>query len=62
MCLPPIAEDSENYFKILKSESQNLNLKDLSMGMSTDYLKAILYGSTYLRIGTGIFGLRKSTN
>jgi len=62
MCLPPIAADSENYFKILKSESQNLNLKDLSMGMSTDYLKAILYGSTYLRIGTGIFGLRKSTN
>ena len=62
MCLPPIQEDSEKYFKILKTESQNLNLKHLSMGMSADYLKAILYGSTYLRIGSAIFGLRKSTN
>ena len=59
MCLPPEDSDSNKYFKILKKSSHNLNLADLSMGMSDDYEKAILNGSTYLRLGTVIFGERK---
>ena len=58
MCLPPINSDSNKYFKILKKTSERLNLTDLSMGMSADYEKAILNGSTYLRLGTAIFGKR----
>ena len=58
MCLPPINSDPEVFFKKLKKKSDILNLKDLSMGMSGDYEKAIINGSTYLRIGTEIFGKR----
>ena len=58
MCLPPINSDSNKYFEILKKFSEKLNLADLSMGMSMDYEQAILYGSTYLRLGTAIFGRR----
>ena len=58
MCLPPINSDSNQYFEILKKTSEKLNLKDLSMGMSSDYENAILKGSTYLRLGTVIFGER----
>ena len=60
MCLPPINSDSEKYFKILKKTSEKLNLTDLSMGMSADYEQAVLNGSTYLRLGTLIFGERNS--
>ena len=59
MCLPPINIDPTKYFKILKEKSKNLNIPELSMGMSNDYEKAILCGSTYLRLGTAIFGKRK---
>ena len=59
MCIPPIDSDSDKYFKLLKDVSEKFELKDLSMGMSDDYEKAILYQSTYLRIGTAIFGKRK---
>ena len=58
MCLPPINSDSNKYFQILKKNSDKLNLRDLSMGMSADYDQAILNGSTYLRLGTAIFGTR----
>ena len=58
MCLPPIDSDSNKYFSLLKKMSQNFDLKDLSMGMSGDYKEAILNGSTYLRLGTAIFGER----
>ena len=58
MCLPPINLDSSKFFKILKQTSEKFNLKDLSMGMSSDYEQAILSGSTYLRLGTIIFGER----
>ena len=58
MCLPPINSDSNKYFNILKKTSEKLNLPDLSMGMSVDYDQAILNGSTYLRLGTAIFGKR----
>ena len=59
MCLPPINSDARKYFDLLKEKSINLNLQDLSMGMSSDYKQAILCGSTYLRLGTVIFGERK---
>ena len=58
MCIPPIGLDSKEYFKKMRDLSKNLMLKDLSMGMSSDYLKAIEYSSTYLRIGSSIFGER----
>ena len=58
MCLPPLGSNSQEYFQILKKNSEKLNLKDLSMGMSTDYEDAILYGSTHIRIGAAIFGKR----
>ena len=58
MCLPPINSDSNKYFQILKKNSDKLNLRNLSMGMSADYDQAILNGSTYLRLGTAIFGAR----
>ena len=58
MCLPPLNSDSNKYFQILKKTSEKLNLPDLSMGMSSDYDQAILNGSTYLRLGTAIFGER----
>ena len=58
MCMPPINSDSDKYFQILKKTSEKLNLTNLSMGMSADYGQAILSGSTYLRLGTAIFGAR----
>ena len=58
MCLPPINSFSNKYFKILKDTSDRLNLKELSMGMSADFEDAVIHGSTYLRLGTAIFGKR----
>ena len=60
MCLPPIHADPNEFFKKLKTASDNLKLKDLSMGMSGDYEDAISNGSTYLRLGTVILGKRNS--
>ena len=58
MCLPPINSNSEKYFQILKHSAEKLNLKELSMGMSSDFEKAIINGSSYLRLGTAILGER----
>ena len=58
MCLPPINSNSQDYFNTLNNAAQTLNLKDLSMGMSSDYEEAIKNGSTYLRLGTLIMGKR----
>ena len=58
MCLPPANFKSDKFFKLLKKTAEELNLKDLSMGMSSDYEQAILNGSTYLRLGTIILGQR----
>ena len=58
MCLPPIDNDPSIYFSEMKKITNFLNLTDMSMGMSEDYLKAIEYSSTYLRIGSKIFGAR----
>ena len=58
MCLPPNDNNSIDYFTTLKNLSLNLGLKELSMGMSNNYLKGAECGSTYLRIGSKIFGQR----
>ncbi len=58
MCLPPFESNSQKYFKMLKNVAEKLNLKDLSMGMSSDFEQAIINGSTYLRLGTKILGER----
>jgi len=58
MCLPPIDSTPSEYFKTLKINAEKLNLKDLSMGMSSDYDQAVLNGSSYLRLGTIILGKR----
>jgi hypothetical protein len=58
MCIPPEGHDSTNYFKEMKDLNHNFNLSDLSMGMSGDYLKAVENSSTFLRIGSSIFGQR----
>ena len=61
MCLPPINSNSQEYFKLLKKTAEQLNLKELSMGMSSDFEQAVLNGSTYLRLGTLILGKRNLT-
>ena len=58
MCLPPIDSDSSFYFEKMKQASRNLSLNELSMGMSSDYLDAIKFDATYVRIGSKIFGER----
>ena len=58
MCIPPNDNNEEKYFLKMKELKDELRLDDLSMGMSNDYLKAIRYGSTYVRIGSKIFGKR----
>ena len=60
MCLPPINLNSDKFFKILKGSADKLNLKELSMGMSSDFEKAIINGSTFLRLGTAILGERNA--
>jgi pyridoxal phosphate enzyme (YggS family) len=55
MCLPPINENSEKYFKELKQLAIVNHLKELSMGMSNDYISAIKNGATFIRIGSAIF-------
>ena len=59
MCLPPLNTSSEMYFKKLKEISIKLKIEHLSMGMSSDYGQAVACGSTFLRLGTLIFGNRK---
>lgn len=58
MCIPPQGKNVDDYFKKMTDLNKSLNLKELSMGMSSDYLDAIKYGSTFVRIGSKIFGKR----
>jgi len=58
MCLPPKENENKGYFLKMKSLANNLNIQELSMGMSNDYLDAVNNGATFLRIGTKIFGNR----
>lgn len=59
MCIPPVEKSSEIYFKRLQSLAKDNDLYELSMGMSSDYLKAVEFGSSFIRIGSLIFGERK---
>jgi pyridoxal phosphate enzyme (YggS family) len=58
MCIPPANADSEDYFKEMKQLNRSLGFKELSMGMSSDFLKAVKNLSTFVRIGSNIFGQR----
>ena len=58
MCIPPKDQEAQSYFRELADLNKSLGLKDLSMGMSSDYLEAIDFGATFIRIGSKIFGDR----
>jgi len=58
MCIPPNDSNIAEYFSEMKNINQELNFKDLSMGMSGDYLDAIKNNATYVRVGSKIFGSR----
>ena len=58
MCLPPIDNNTSIYFKNIKNMNDNLGMNELSVGMSNDYLEAVEFKATFLRIGTKIFGAR----
>jgi len=60
MCLPPIDDNPNKYFQLLRKNCNDLNLNELSMGMSSDFENAVLNGSTFLRLGTLIMGKRNS--
>jgi len=58
MCLPPQYGLAKNYFNEMVELKKTINVEDLSMGMSEDYLEAVACGTTYIRIGSKIFGDR----
>ena len=58
MAIPPNNNKSEEYFKSISELNSSLGLKELSIGMSSDYMDAVKFKSTYLRIGSSIFGER----
>ena len=58
MCIPPINIDPENYFKEMNTLNKSLGFSELSMGMSSDFLQATKHSSTFVRIGSSIFGQR----
>ena len=58
MIIPPINENANKYFKSLSDINKSLGLENLSMGMSSDYLDAVKQGSTFIRVGSSIFGSR----
>ena len=58
MCIPPNNDKTEDYFSEMNQINQKLNFKELSMGMSSDYLEATKNNATYVRVGSKIFGAR----
>ena len=58
MCIPPANRDTQKYFEEMHLINKNFSFQELSMGMSSDYLKATENSATYLRIGSSIFGDR----
>jgi len=58
MCIPPINEEPGYHFELLRNLADDNGLEELSMGMSADFKTAIKYGSTFIRVGTAIFGER----
>ena len=59
MCIPPISEEPAMHFALLNRMAQRLNVSKLSMGMSGDYIEAIGFGATSVRVGSAIFGTRE---
>jgi PLP dependent protein len=62
MCIPPFDEEPAMHFALLAKIAARLGLKELSMGMSGDFAKAVAFGATYVRIGTAIFGARATND
>ena len=58
MCIPPESRDTKKYFEEMQTLNKGFSFHELSMGMSSDYLKASENSATYLRIGSSIFGER----
>ena len=58
MCIPPLSIDPKDYFEEMQKLNKSLGFFELSMGMSSDFLEAVKYSSTYVRIGSSIFGKR----
>ena len=61
MCIPPFDEEPAMHFALLAKIAARLGLKELSMGMSGDFARAIQFGATYVRVGTAIFGARATS-
>ena len=61
MCIPPFDEEPAMHFALLAKLAETLGIKELSMGMSGDFVRAIQFGATYVRVGTAIFGERAPT-
>jgi PLP dependent protein len=61
MCIPPLDEEPATHFALLAKIAERLGVKELSMGMSGDFARALQFGATYVRIGTAIFGARPPT-
>ena len=60
MCIPPVNEEPSLHFSLLKKLQERNDIKSLSMGMSSDFETAILFGATHVRVGSAIFGERTS--
>jgi pyridoxal phosphate enzyme (YggS family) len=61
MCIPPFDEEPAMHFALLAKIAARVGVKDLSMGMSGDFVRAIPFGATYVRVGTAIFGARAAS-
>ena len=60
MCIPPEGEEPAPYFALLREIARRNGLEKLSMGMSADFETAIHFGATHVRVGTAIFGARRT--
>lgn len=58
MCIPPVEEEASLHFALLAKIAARNGLAELSMGMSSDFEKAIAFGATHVRVGSAIFGER----
>jgi uncharacterized pyridoxal phosphate-containing UPF0001 family protein len=58
MCIPPFEEEPAMHFALLAKLAGKVGVKQLSMGMSGDFARAVQFGATYVRVGTAIFGER----
>jgi PLP dependent protein len=61
MCIPPLDEEPAMHFALLAKIAARVGVKELSMGMSGDFVRAIQFGATYVRVGTAIFGARPAS-